>query len=199
MCLAIMQPKGKLTPTENLRRGFTSNPDGAGFAYVDPATGKVKVVKGLMTYKEFIDEFNKHSKHHETSAFIIHFRIGTSGTKDKDNTHPFNIKGGALIHNGVMFSTYGARSDTRVLAETYANRFTYDNVEKNKAAVEKALGYNKFAMIYDDGRTQIINEKEGDWVDGIWYSNTHWNWTRTWQGSSAKGGTTIGAACNIND
>lgn len=193
MCLAILQPAGKLTKFEALQEAFWSNPDGAGFAYVDPEIKKVKVIKGLMTFKDFIDAFNKHSEHHKTSPFLIHFRIGTSGTKDEANTHPFNIKQGALIHNGVMFSTVGERSDTRVLAETYANRFTYENVEANKDKLNKAVRGNKFCMLYDDGRYQIINERLGDWDEGIWYSNNSYKvwpvtgWSR--QGNNGQSNT----------
>ena len=54
---------------------------------------------------------------------IWHFRIGTSGTINKDDTtniHPFEICGGKylLYHNGIIGGGDGKRSDTHCLADT---------------------------------------------------------------------------------
>ncbi len=37
--------------------------------------------------------------------------------------------------------------------------------------VDNAVGYNKLAFLYDDGKYAIIGEGKGEWVKGVWYSN----------------------------
>jgi hypothetical protein len=47
----------------------------------------------------------------------------------------------------------------------------YENVQKYKKSWDDVLGYNKVAILYGDGRHQIINESGGHWLDGVWFSN----------------------------
>lgn len=181
MCVAILQKPGAIIPAQGLEKGFASNPHGAGFAYVDPAQEKVVIRKGFMTYEDLhtgyydaVKEFGK------DSPFLVHMRIKTSGHINAANTHPFAIKGGAMIHNGSFFhpsKKYAGteddlKSDTRVLAENLYNILTYEDVLAAQERILTAVGsYNKLVFLYDDGRYLIMNEKIGFWKDDIWYSN----------------------------
>src|SRR5690606_17400792 len=61
MCLAIYKPAGKVVPEEHLEEGFTSNPDGAGYAYIAD-DGKVHYAKGFFKYEDFIKHYNTYVK-----------------------------------------------------------------------------------------------------------------------------------------
>lgn len=180
MCLAIVKPGNLVIPTDYLERGWQYNPDGAGFAFVKD--GKVEIKKGYMSLKDFLGAYNKYWEENKKSTFLIHFRIRTFGAKGPYNTHPFEIKDGALIHNGSV-SGVGAQSDgpsdTALFARKYSNVLSYDTVHKHRAEFEDAVGYNKIAMLYHDGRYLILNEKAGDWDNDIWYSNSSYKRTST--------------------
>lgn len=173
MCLAIFKPGNLVIPEAHLKTGWQRNCDGAGFAYVKDA--KVQIVKGFMTLKEFLASYNQHFNDNKHSPFLIHFRIRTYGGKTPGNTHPFPIKGGALIHNGsisgVGSSSIDGDSDTALFARKYADVLSYDTLKKHKKDFEDAVGYNRIAFLYDDKSYIILNEHSGEWHDDIWYSN----------------------------
>lgn len=173
MCLAIFKPAKVSVPADYLREGWIHNPDGAGFAYTHK--GKVHTVKGLMTWKAFIEAYDVATKKFKNSPFVIHFRIRSMGDKSAENTHPFPIRDGVLIHNGSVDGTKAVwdkgPSDTAYFAETFSEKLTYDFVKEHKKEWDDAVGYNKMVMLYDDGRHLILNEQHGSWVNDVWYSN----------------------------
>ena len=173
MCIAIFLPPKLIIPDDHLHQSWIANSDGAGFAYA--ANGKVMVQKGFMLYKEFLAAFSASRDKHKLSPFIIHFRIRSQGDRSEDNTHPFNIPGGALIHNGTIDGTGSeylkGPSDTKLFSEKFGASLTFPIVSGNKKEFEEALDYNKVVMLYDDGKHVILNEGKGYWVDDVWYSN----------------------------
>jgi len=174
MCLAIFKPPGVTIPEEHLRGGWISNPDGAGFAFVEK--GKVKFVKGLMTLQEFLKVYNSYAALHPESPFLVHFRIRSQGDKSEANTHPFPFKHGCGIHNGTIDGT-GAKwnegkSDTALFFEKHGDRLSYKIVEENRTDLERAIGVgNKIALLYNNGKHIILNPHLGTWKDTVWYSN----------------------------
>lgn len=176
MCIAICKPEGLSVNPEYLSESFKRNPDGAGFAYAEE--GKLYIKKGLMTFKEFEEEFEPH----KTKAAIIHFRIKTHGSTDKENTHPFMVGSNlAMIHNGIisaidrkdnknMSDTY--HFNTKILSKLYKrdSRFIYK--EPYQELVREYIGASKLVFINNKGHFQIINEKMGVWENEIWFSNT---------------------------
>lgn len=173
MCLAIFKPAKCSITEEALRNGWQGNSDGAGFAFV--RNGKVQIMKGFMTVKDFLEAYNTAVKANRKSPFVIHFRIRSRGEKNAENTHPFQIKDGVLIHNGSLDGT-GAefakgKSDTFLFAEKFADRLPFDVVSASKKELGDAVGYNKVVILYDDGRHIIVNENLGHWKDDVWYSN----------------------------
>lgn len=174
MCIAIVQKAGKRIPNDRLVNSFLNNEDGAGFAYIKD--GKVEVAKGFMTMKSFLPAYaDLYEKYGKDNPMLIHCRIATAGTVTPDNCHPFKIKGGALIHNGHLWSADGGldakKSDTREFAETFYNILDFDSVMAaiNSSEFEEAIGYDRMAMLYDDGRFLTA----GSWYeeDEALYSN----------------------------
>lgn len=177
MCVAILAPKGKVIGNRQLAAGWYSNSDGGGMAYIDN-DGKVRISKGFMEYNPFQKEYERIVKEYGNNGpMLVHMRIRSAGSKNKENTHPFPIKNGALIHNGTMFTpkfdqnTKDMKSDTRIFAETLFNILTKEDVDDAMKDLSDAVGWNKIALLWDGGEYSIINERSGQWNDGIWYSN----------------------------
>lgn len=184
MCIAIVTTAGKVVENKKLWRGWCTNGDGGGFAYVKD--GHVEVEKGFMQFNDFEKAYSKAAELYAAeSPMLVHMRIGTSGAKSQMNTHPFPFKpatgpAGAMIHNGTLFTPAGEwkgpkedlKSDTRVLVNALNNVLVLEDLKNAKDAVAKAIGKsNKLAFLFDDKSTIIVNEDMGFWDDGIWYSN----------------------------
>ena len=170
MCIAILKPKDKIINEEILKTCSENNPDGMGFAYIDNDTLYIK------KYMKF-DDFIKDYKEVETkSNMLIHFRIATHGAVELDNCHPFFLNHRmALIHNGII-SGYGdkkEKSDTRDFIDRVIGNISW-KLMKNpsyRELISKAIGYSKLAILDITGDYWIINEDNGYWTDGVWYSN----------------------------
>jgi hypothetical protein len=175
MCVAIVQRPGVRIPEKILEAAFRANSDGAGLAYCE--NGKVVTSKGHMKVDDFIQAYNTAREGRDTTPFLLHCRIATTGKVMPDNCHPFKVKGGVMIHNG-SFWTGGRQaelSDTRDFALELSAFLHKANVTVNRAALSGAIGgYNKVAFLYNDGTTVILNEDKGEWKDNVWYSNTYW-------------------------
>lgn len=174
VCLAIVKPKDAIIPIEYLQQGWIANPNGGGYAFVHE--GSVIIRKGYMKLRDWLAAYNTDLHANLDSPFLIHFRITSLGESSEKYTHPFAVAGGALIHNGTMSGTgakYGeGPSDTAIFTERYARHLTFDIIQANRPDWDDALRGNKVATLYNDGRYQIINEQDGKWEDGVWYSNT---------------------------
>lgn len=174
MCLAIVQPKGAQTPELHLENGINSNPHGAGYAFVDKQ-GKIAIRKGYFSFRAFMNQFERDSENNRAdSPFLIHFRWATSGNKDYMNCHPFAVRGGAMIHNGILdLKPTATKSDTHVFSLQLGQHLDRVSVMEANEELGKAIGRgNKLAFLYEDREYAIINESEGVWDNGIWYSNT---------------------------
>jgi hypothetical protein len=165
MCIILI---GKIT-REQFDQALSENRDG--FSLYTKEEGLVKAPT-----KKIVEKVLK-----EQQFGIWHFRIGTSGTIDKDdptNIHPFEICGGKylLYHNGIIGKGDGKRSDTHCLADTLmdATFETACNVVRNFAGMS-----NRFV---------IVNAKDvtdyrifGNWVSdiGVLMSHTmNYSWRR---------------------
>jgi hypothetical protein len=95
MCVIVAKGSRADLPEESaLKNCWHSNSHGAGISYINPGQTKVRIVKGLMTWKQFINTWNKLIKKgdiYEDSNVIVHFRITTHGGTSKPNTHPFMV------------------------------------------------------------------------------------------------------------
>lgn len=172
MCVAILVPAGVRLSDTSLISCFNNNPDGGGCAFV--ADGVVQIEKGWMEADTALIRYDDlHKQYGEDSAMLVHFRIATSGVVSKDNCHPFRIKGGAMIHNGHLWSTgYEApKSDTREFAEIFYNVLDYASLCEaiDKHEFQEIIGGDKMAFLYDDGSWALAGQWQED--EGVWYSN----------------------------
>lgn len=179
MCIIALKPEGVVLPERTLATMWAGNSDGAGFMYAE--NGQLKIVKGLMTYADFLAAYLEVGVKRK---LVMHFRIRTSGAKNADMTHPFwvsNERGNELgmVHNGIIskVDTTPTKSDTAVFAEMLAREYTNPvGAVRNRFHREMIAAYigsyNKLVFMDGTGETYIVNEAAGTRDrDGTWYSN----------------------------
>ena len=183
MCIALVIPKGVRVDEELIERCSRYNQHGCGFAYVG-ADGKV-------VRKRWADsEFNKGLQHlmlaysfalekgASEHAMLMHFRYATAGPACKDNSHPFYVSDGAMVHNGHLFTPSSAdkgKSDTRVFAEKYKDALNKAFVDANATELERTVGnYNKIAFLWNGGDVSVLNRDKWttDPVTSVMFSTT---------------------------
>jgi glutamine amidotransferase len=182
MCLAIYKPKDKKVKKQWLENGFNANPNGAGFAWTDGV--RVNIVKGLFTFEQFWKSY----KPWQDRACVIHFRLATHGQIDEQNCHPWALCNGeyAVIHNGILnIQSTPQMSDTGhfvnlVLEPAVKAMGLRDPVLRY--LVEQAIGSgNKIVVLRPDGEAVFFHEKEGMWLNGVWFSNSSYEGPKAWK------------------
>lgn len=180
MCLLTFMREGVIANVDDLRRGAVYNDDGFGFAV---HAGSSVITGHGMNFDQVLDQFLKVRAKHRGVA-LFHSRITTHGKTDVSNCHPFRVGGDNLTvvgHNGMLpiqLPKNEHRSDTRIFAEDYLpglggvyaldNQQTYDTLEKwSKGSKLVVITANQWA----NREWYILNEKDGHWDDGVWWSN----------------------------
>ena len=189
MCIAILKTKDKYLDKNLLQTCAENNPDGCGFAYVD--NNKI-IIKKYLKFEDFWKDFEHIQKDYSNNAMLIHFRIATHGAVDTSNCHPFKLNNRmALIHNGVI-SGYGDKKDkvdTVDFIDKVIGNISWKNW-KNPSFIElvgNAIGYSKLAILDITGNYYIVNENNGEWVDGVWFSNSSYKKKKVVTTSSYNG------------
>lgn len=178
MCLLVVCPPGAVMPDEHIDNAWTWNPDGGGFAHVGKA-GKIRPFR-TMQKKAFVHAYHASTRLYPESPFLVHFRLGTSGVRDLTNVHPFSVgdeNNCYMAHNGVLnVKTRDTLSDTQVFARDWLTQMPADWLDNDVLVtlVEEFIGSDKMAFLrFREGRPwyDILNERLGEWEEGIWYSN----------------------------
>ena len=178
MCIICALPKGTGISEKEFDQCWDSNPDGGGYAFLDE-NAKFSIVKS-MELDELKKAFKKdHSKHGEYSPFLLHFRIGTHGTKDETNVHPFYINENVVMaHNGVLSiptDSKDGRSDTRTFVEDVLQKLPrnfYRNYGISFLIDKFASGSNKLAFLNNAGDFMVYNKVAGTTDNNRWFSNS---------------------------
>lgn len=180
MCVAVLKPKNIKISDETLKKCWDANKDGGGFMY--SYNDKLIIRKELKSFEKYIKLYRKHEKKINTD-FVLHFRIATSGLIDLNNTHPHKVNEDTyLVHNGVIDRCSDANSktsDTMKFCKFISN--LPSNFIHNKSMMELISGYigtDKMIFLNKHGEIKIVNEKRGAWIDGCWFSNENWNYTK---------------------
>lgn len=174
MCIMIYSPVGKVIPFEHLEESYFNNPDGIGLMWNDGE--KIHVHKHLTNIDKM---YRKYQTVAGKYPIVWHFRIGTSGTMDNTNIHPFPVFDAMLAHNGVLdikVPKYSKVNDTQLfiamMERTLPKNF-YD-CKKTKyylKEIGKTVGTSNKFVIMSKNMVHIVNEESGHWLDDIWYSN----------------------------
>ena len=177
MCIAIYAEPGQQLTEEELRRGWSANPDGGGFAYFRP-DGSIATYRS-MQLEPFLRAYDMASSKYRNSEFAVHMRIATSGVVAKRNVHPFRQDRFTVwIHNGVLpTAPEGKRSDTAVFVEDYLPELGECWMDSPKLfdLVSEYCSGSKLVGLTGNpkakSRAYIVNESSGFWSSGVWYSN----------------------------
>ena len=196
MCIIVAKEKKVKAPSiETLKTCFYNNPDGAGFMYVGN-NEKVVIDKGYMTFKSFKKHYEKLlKKYHnfENKSLVIHFRIGTSGSNNQGNTHPFpstsNIQDLkktyfltelGIAHNGIIHDYTISRNNANDISDTqnFVSSFIaplqehYKEFYTNEGlmdGIEKLIS-SKLCMLDTKDDLHYIGDFQED-SNGVKYSN----------------------------
>lgn len=176
MCLLLFKPSGISINPDHFYEAAIANPDGAGLAFHN---GKKVVVMKSPKWRG--REIEREMSKLRDYPVILHFRFATHGKINYDNAHPFQLNSGyAAAHNGVICTTpYGPakrdESDSRHFMRVRVNptlRVTGTITPDDLAEWADEIGQsNKLALMSNRGEVFIVNEKQGHWFDGVWYSN----------------------------
>lgn len=180
MCLLTFIPNGVTPSRERFERAAITNPDGFGFAIHD---GYRILTDKDMDFDKLWERWTIARKSHAGPA-LFHFRITTHGKTDLTNCHPFRVGGddlSVLGHNGMLpieMPVSDDRSDTHLFAQYVLPQMggvpaldddaTFEQVSQwSRGSKMVILSANPLAQ-YD---WYIVNEKEGHWDQGMWWSN----------------------------
>jgi hypothetical protein len=180
MCIIAAQQMGSPPlASDILANCWKENPHGAGYMFCDG--GNVIIRKAFFKLEELEGSYREdHGRYGQSSPFVLHFRWATHGSKNELNTHPHPIIPGnvAIVHNGVLRVQIPKGediSDTIAYVRQHLSWKTPKQLlgAKMRRRLEGEIGWqNKFVILRGDGELSIVNEREGEWADGVWYSNS---------------------------
>lgn len=192
MCIIVYKPVGQKLDRKILAQCYNKNDDGAGFAGVND--GKIFLHKSLKKFKKIYRVYNDmviKPGLEEKIPILWHFRIKTHGHISLENCHPFKLEGGNMVfaHNGTIvggsYERNAAESDTLLFKKNILDKLQV--LEKNWIQsdviwylITSYIGkFSKAVFLDNKGEAKIYNEDDGEWEDGIWYSNTSYKPTIT--------------------
>ena len=171
MCLIAYSPDGLPVTRAVFNSACWHNEDGIGIMAQDDVARYV----GRGAKKRAWSHIRRLNR--QGIPFAVHWRYATHGTLDLDNCHPHETRNGVYVmHNGVLsgFDDKSNLSDTR----QFINRHMWHAPSVSDwsfyAGIEDLIGYgNKFLVMDANGEFLVCNEHLGQWIGGIWYSNTY--------------------------
>ena len=185
--MCVLPPGTKLSEKE-FEHCWDNNPDGGGYVFIND--NNEFVINKSLNYDEFRKSFKEsHDRFGADRKFLVHFRVGTSGGKTLENTHPFIVnKDTVMAHNGMLGNVQlvkdSGKSDTRTFVEDELATLPI-NFLRNKAIrrfIQHYIGNgNKLAFLTKatpKGSICIFNYEDGVVSDGRWFSNESFKWFR---------------------
>lgn len=184
MCVILVKEKGIELPTKKvLKCCWERNPDGAGFMFND--YDKVVIMKGFMTFEEFYLRLQTANEfyHLKEKGLVIHFRIATSGLKDKGNCHPYPISDDNLdlrksfittelgiAHNGIIRSYNGK---DKILNDTqlFIKNDLFELNSLDKKFYKNVIFQSMIERLIDGSRLVFLNKKGEIIKLGKWFHN----------------------------
>ncbi|HVI43429.1 MAG TPA: class II glutamine amidotransferase [Chitinophaga sp.] len=173
MCIAILNTSGVIDES-TFRVCWDQNPDGGGIAYTDGSN--LKVYKEMHSVEKLYTHYLR-IRQDNTLPMILHFRIATSGSIDKENCHPFEVHPGLVMaHNGIIEHVEPTEeiNDTRLFVDLLKG--LPDDFLDNPAIcqlISVFIGYSKLIFLDRYGEFRIINDELGHWdkAHRNWFSN----------------------------
>lgn len=199
MCLIICEKGHGQIPTEDeLKRGYSSNPDGIGIAWKD--NGGVYFKKSI-GFGEMLGRLKYAGRN--KLPYIVHFRVATIGGRAPQLCHPFplttkpedlfRLEGrtkGVLAHNGTWRS-WDKMIEDKSLVKRIENANWSDSaviawlLSQGKTITLSQIGYgHRIAVLSVKRGLDLYGDFMEDPKTGINYSNRYWNYTTSNYGKS---------------
>jgi hypothetical protein len=184
MCIAILQKPNSRIKKKTLKTCYYNNPDSMGILWVED--GKLRTHKELLHFENFYNVYdgvcNRVGK---KSNVVLHFRIATHGLIDVKNCHPhFVSKNIAFVHNGIIpIESDGLESDTVAFNKTILKGLPQDDFLDCDSIFKLIDGFafdSKFIFLSKNNRYRIVGDSEGEWIKGVWYSNSSYKHYKTY-------------------
>jgi predicted glutamine amidotransferase len=87
-----------LDAPDSLQLQSHRNTDGVGLGFFGPAGEPVLDKQPEPAFGD--QEFSREARQAESSAFVAHVRLASTGGRTTENTHPFVMDGRVMAHNG---------------------------------------------------------------------------------------------------
>ena len=87
-----------LDAPDSLQLQSHRNTDGVGLGFFGPAGEPVLDKQPEPAFGD--QEFSREARQAESSAFVAHVRLASTGGRTMENTHPFVMDGRVMAHNG---------------------------------------------------------------------------------------------------
>ena len=141
-----------------------------------------------MGFEKWWNLYTTFKAEYPESPFILHMRISTQGKVDLNNVHPFPVdENTVMAHNGIIPATSTAKakkdhpdiSDTKLFVDEVLPQLSDNWLDHEWTVnmVEDAIGHSKLAFLTVNPALEhqlyILNSHMGDWIEGIWFSNTY--------------------------
>lgn len=184
MCEILVKERGIELPTKDILEScWKRNPDGAGFMFND--CDKVVIMKGFMTFEEFYLRLQTANEfyHLKEKGLVIHFRIATSGLKDKGNCHPYPISNDNLdlrksfittelgiAHNGIIRS-YNGKNNILNDTQLFIKNDLFELNSLDKKFYKNVIFQSMIERLIDGSRLVFLNKKGEIIKLGNWFHN----------------------------
>ena len=184
MCVILVKERGIELPTKDILEScWKRNPDGAGFMFND--CDKVVIMKGFMTFEEFYLRLQTAIEfyHLKEKGLVIHFRIATSGLKDKGNCHPYPISNDNLdlrksfittelgiAHNGIIRS-YNGKNNILNDTQLFIKNDLFELNSLDKKFYKNVIFQSMIERLIDGSRLVFLNKKGEIIKLGNWFHN----------------------------
>lgn len=181
MCIIIAKQRGNRLPSKKeLEYSFEHNPDGAGFMYTE--NGKVIIDKGYMTFEKFYTRYKELCKTYNNfkdKSLVIHCRIGTAGSNNAQNTHPYPLTKNVfkmhklhttadvgIAHNGIIHDYNpdgedGDVNDTQLFIKTFLM-----NLSNSDSKFYKRTHYRNYIANITSSRFAILDKDDNLYLVG---------------------------------
>ena len=180
MCLIAYRKAGKSRiPHSVVDTALWRHPDGFGLAYRNAAGLNVERFGPALAERK---AFRRALIRVDQSGveYAAHWRFATHGPKVVGLAHPFTypdpVEGEvAILHNGIIpIATEASESDTsafvvQVLAQLPS---AWWRSAALRFVVSQSIGWSKL-VVMTATETVILNEEDGEWDCGFWYSSNH--------------------------
>ena len=179
MCVIIYIPKESTISIKEIKNAWNTNPHGAG--YCIQKDNKVHFKRGFMDIDSFISEIEPLIGRYN---LLLHFRISTSKSINKVQTHPYK-KGDVTLTEGItdkpvicMNGVISGQKEYLNCNDTMSyiidNREAFEIVNQNVLNIIEENTGAKWAVMKPD---EVLLSSKFQFQDGRYYSNKNHLWT----------------------